>query len=176
MSLSMYQLTVPALKKGINNLAGVLAKAKAHCAEKQIDPAALLHDRLFPNMFPLVRQVQVACDQAKNAAAYCAGLEPPVYEDTEAGFDELIARIAKTVAYLDQLDPARIDGSEERPISFAIGAYRMAFPSGQVYLQNFVLPNFYFHLTTAYNILRHNGVDLGKGDFLGDMGAEVSMA
>jgi hypothetical protein len=172
----MYQLTVPALKKGINNLAGVLAKAKAHCAEKQIDPAALLHDRLFPNMFPLVRQVQVACDQAKNATAHLAGVEPPVHGDSEASFDELIARIAKVTAYLDQFSAAQMEGSEARPVSFAIGAYRMAFPSGQVYLQNFVLPNFYFHLTTAYNILRHNGVDLGKGDFLGDMGAEVSMA
>lgn len=176
MSLTMYQLTVPVLKKGINNLAGVLGKAKGYCAEKQIEQSALLSARLYPNMFPLLRQVQVSCDQAKNAAAHFAGATPPVFEDTETTLDELIARIVKTVAYLDQFSAGQIDGCESNPVSFTIGSYKMAFPSGLVYLQNFVLPNFYFHLATAYDILRHNGVDLGKGDFLGDMGAEVSMA
>ncbi|MFA5494970.1 MAG: DUF1993 domain-containing protein [Porticoccaceae bacterium] len=176
MSLTMYSLTVPVLKKGINTLAGILTKAKAYCDGKQIDQSVVLNDRLFPDMFPLARQVQVACDQAKNAAAHFAGVEPPVFEDTETTIDQLLARIEKTSAYLDQLSAGQIDGSEARPVSFVVGGYKMAFPSGHVYLQNFVLPNFYFHLATAYDILRHNGVDLGKGDFLGDMGAEVSMA
>lgn len=176
MALTMYSLTVPVLKKGMNNLAAVLAKAKAFCDGKQVDQTALLNHSLFPDMFPLARQVQVACDQAKNAAAHFAGVEPPVFEDTETTIDQLLARIEKTSVYLDQFSAGQIDGSEARAISFTIGDYKMTFPSGHIYLQNFVLPNFYFHLTTAYDILRHNGVELGKGDFLGDMGAEVSMA
>lgn len=176
MSLSMSALTLPVFKKAISNLSTILNKAKEYCADHQVDESVLLNARLYPDMFPLIRQVQVSCDQAKNAAAYLAGQAPVPFEDNETTIDQLLTRIERTLEVLGQLRDEQIDGSESRPVSFEIGPYKMSFPSGHVYLQSFVLPNFYFHVSTAYAILRHNGVALGKGDYLGDMGAEVGPA
>lgn len=166
MILSMYEASVPTFIRMQNNLAAILEKGAGHAQEKKIDPAVLLASRLFPDMFPLVRQVQIACDTAKAGAARLAGLEPPKYEDNETSFAELIGRIQKTVAYLNTFKPDQIDGSEDR--SFDITARgKTVTHRGMPYLLNTVLPNLYFHTTTAYNILRHNGVEVGKRDYLG---------
>jgi len=167
MSISMYQASVPVLLHGLTNLQNIIGKAQAHAAEKQIDPAALTGDRLFPDMFPMYRQIYIATDLAKGCAARLAGLEPPVFDDTEMTFDELHTRIQKTIDYLKTFKAAQIDGSEERHIEQKTRNGSMEF-KGLDYLCYFVLPNFYFHITTAYNILRHNGVELGKRDYLGN--------
>jgi hypothetical protein len=166
MTISMYQASVPALIRGLTNLQAVLGKGEAYAAEKQIDPSVLPGARLFPDMLPLARQVHIATDNAKGCAARLAGVEAPKYDDVEVSFDELAARIQKTIAYLKEFKPEQIDGSEARPITLKMRSGPVEF-SGIDYLLGFVLPNFYFHLTTAYNILRHNGVDVGKMDFLG---------
>lgn len=166
MTLSMYQASVPVFLRAFGNLTAILKKAAAHAEEKKIDPSALLQARLFPDMFPLARQVQIATDTAKGCAARLAGLEPPRYEDTEAGFAELLSRIEKTCTYVQSVTPEQIDGSEARPVSLKLRGQTVAF-SGAAYLLNFALPNFFFHVTTAYDILRHNGVQLGKQDYLG---------
>ncbi|WP_024301654.1 DUF1993 family protein [Pseudogulbenkiania sp. MAI-1] len=166
MSLSMYQASVPGLIRGLNNLAAILDKAAAHAEAKNIAPEVFLQARLAPDMFPLVRQVQSVSDSAKGCAARLAGLEVPSYPDTETSFPELQERLAKTVAFLKGITPEQIDGSEERPITLKVRSREIHF-TGQSYLLGFVLPNFYFHLTTAYDILRHNGVELGKMDYLG---------
>lgn len=150
----------------MNNLKVVLDKGAAHAAANKIDPTVLLNSRLFPDMFPLVRQVQIASDNAKGGGARLAGMTPPKYEDNEASFPELNARIEKTVAFLQTLTPAQIDGAEEKTINLTLGQKTLSFP-GQAYLFGLVLPNLYFHVTTAYAILRHCGVPLGKEDFLG---------
>ena len=152
---------------GLNALSGVLDKAEAFAAAKKIDPAVLLNTRLAPDMFPLVRQVQVATDLAKNGAARLAGVEPPRYEDNEKTIGELKARLAKTVAFFKTLDAKQIDGAADRQISFPLGPTNKGEMKGDEYLNHFVLPNVYFHLTAAYAILRHCGVDIGKQDFLG---------
>jgi hypothetical protein len=166
MSISMYQASVPVFIHALKALSGVLEKGAKHAEARGIDPAVLLGSRLYPDMFPLARQVQIASDNAKGPSARLAGLEPPKYEDNEVTFADLQARIAKTIAYLQGLKAEQIDGSEERQIVLQMRAGPLEF-KGQAYLLHFALPNFYFHCATAYAILRHNGVEIGKKDFLG---------
>ena len=167
MSLSMYQASIPMLLRGLDNLAAILAKAAAYAAARKIAPEVLLNARLAPDMLPLVRQVQIVSDTAKGCAARLAGIEVPSFADTEASFPELQERLAKTVTFLKGMAPEQIDGSEERAIVLKAHDQEIHF-TGRTYLLGFVLPNFYFHLTTAYGILRHNGVEIGKKDYLGE--------
>lgn len=166
MTISMYQASVPSLIRSLNNLAAILAKGAAHAEAKKIDPAVLINSRLYPDMFPLGRQVQIASDIARRGAARLAGLEAPKLEDNETTFAELIDRLHKTTVYLETLTPEQIDRSEEKSITLPIGKDTMTF-EGLPYLLYFILPNVYFHVTTTYDILRHSGVELGKIDFLG---------
>jgi len=166
MSLSMYQASVPVFIRLLGNLSAILDKAAAHAEAKKIDPSVFINARLAPDMFPLNRQVQIASDGVKSCAALLAGIEVPSYADTETTFPELQERIAKTVAFLQSVSAAQIDGSEDRTITLRRRDKETHF-QGQPFLLTYVLPNFYFHLTTAYAILRHNGVELGKRDFLG---------
>jgi hypothetical protein len=164
--ISMYQAAVPTMIRALNNLADILQKAEQHAAAKKIDPAVLIGSRLFPDMFPLAKQVQIASDVAKGGAARLAQREAPSFEDNETTFAQLVERARKTVAYLETLEPAQIDGSEDRTVTWQTRSATKSM-QGQPYLLNHVLPNVFFHVTTAYNILRHNGVELGKQDFLG---------
>ncbi|MDR3409911.1 MAG: DUF1993 domain-containing protein [Formivibrio sp.] len=166
MTLSMYDSSIPALKHMLKSLSTLLGKAAAHAASKKIDPVVFTAARLYPDMFPLSRQVQIATDQAKGCAARLAGIDIPAFEDTETTFEELQARIAKTIAFLDGIGANQINGSEERDIVLQLRETTKQF-KGKDYLHHWVLPNFYFHVTTAYDILRHNGVEIGKKDFLG---------
>lgn len=168
MRISMYQASAPRFVHMLNNLSAMLDKAKAHAEARKIDPAALTTFRLFPDMFPFTRQIQVACDVAKGVVARLAGVEVPKHEDVEQTFDELKARIAKTIAFIETIRPEQIDGSEEKDITVKLGKQEYRF-RGMQYLLNWALPNFYFHATTAYNILRHNGVEIGKKDFVGEL-------
>ena len=167
MTLSIHAASVPVFKQMLASLADVLSKAEAHATDRKIDPNALLHARLFPDMFPLVRQVQIACDFAKSVPARLAGAEVPAYEDTEQSFAELQARIAKTLEFIDGLDASAFDGSEQRQILLRPGTPKERAIGGQAYLLNYGLPQFFFHVTTTYALLRHNGVELGKKDFMG---------
>jgi|HubBroStandDraft_6_1064221.scaffolds.fasta_scaffold12202_5 hypothetical protein len=167
MALTMSQASVPVFVIGLNALSAVLDKAEAHAAAKKIDPAVLPASRLAPDMFSLTRQVQTACDLAKKGTARLAGVEAPAYEDNETTIEQLKARVAKTVAYLKSLDGKAIDASADREITFPLGPTNKGHMKGSDYLNHFVLPNFYFHLTAAYAILRHCGVDIGKLDYLG---------
>ena len=167
MTISMYQALVPPIIRALNNLMAILEKGAAHAEARKIEPSILITSRLYPDMLPLVRQVQIASDIARRGAARLAELEAPQMEDTETTFPELIARLQKTVAYLETLTPEQIDGTEEKSISLAIGKETMNF-EGLPYVLYFILPNVYFHVTTAYNILRHCGVEIGKRDFLGN--------
>ena len=166
MTISMYSASVPPFIRALNNLVAILEKGAANAKARNFDATVLVSSRLYPDMFPLARQVQIATDTARSGAARLAGVEFPSYEDKEATFDELIARVRKTIAFLETLQPAQIDGSEDRTISWQS---RSSTKSMQAlpYLLNHLLPNLHFHITTAYNILRHNGADLGKKDFLG---------
>lgn len=166
MTISMYQASVPVLVRMLGNLSAILTKAAAYAEAKKIEPRVLLDARLAPDMLSLTRQVQIASDSAKGCGARLAAVDLPKYEDNEASFEELQARITKTVAFLNSLRPEQIDGSEDRDIAIPARDQTLQF-KGVVYLLNFVLPNFYFHVTTAYAILRHNGLDVGKMDFLG---------
>jgi len=166
MALSMYDFSVPVLKQALSSLAAILRKAADHAESKKIDPAVLISARLFPDMFALAKQVQIATDQAKGCAARLAGVDIPSFDDNETTFAELQARIEKTVAFLDSFKAPQINGSETRDIVLQLRERTVEF-KGQDYLLKWVMPNFYFHVTTAYNILRHNGVDIGKRDFLG---------
>ncbi|WP_263143466.1 DUF1993 domain-containing protein [Pseudomonas sp. RIT-PI-AD] len=168
MSLSMYQASIPVFLRMFDNLSAILAKAQAHATAKKIDLAVLANARLAPDMLPLIRQVQIATDGAKGCAARLAGVEVPSYADNETTFDELQARIARTQDFLRGFQAAQVEGSETRTIHLSFPGRSLTL-TGQDYLLNFVLPNFYFHLTTAYAILRHNGVEIGKMDFLGDV-------
>ena len=150
----------------LRNLSALIDKADAHCAAKKIDPTALTSFRLYPDMFPLTRQVQIACDTAKGAVARLAGAEIPKHDDIEQTFADLKARIAKTLDFIESIKSERIDGTEDKEIVLQMRSGERRF-KGMPYLLAFATPNFYFHLTTAYNILRHNGVELGKMDFLG---------
>ena len=162
----MYQASAPRFAAMLRNLSTLLDKAEAHCSAKKIDPSALTTFRLYPDMFPLTRQVQIACDTAKGAVARLAGVDIPKHEDTEQTFADLKNRIAKTVDFIESVKAERIDGSEDKEIVLQMRSGERRF-KGMPYLLGFAYPNFYFHITTAYNILRHNGVELGKLDFLG---------
>ncbi len=168
MAVSMYQASVPAFVQMLSSLAAILDKAEAYAAERKIDPAVLLGWRLAPDMFALARQVQIATDHAKGCCARLAGVEVPKYADDETTFADLRARIARTIDFVRSFEPSDIDGSEDRGITITAGGRELRF-KGQQYLVNFVLPNFYFHVTTAYNILRHCGLPIGKRDFMGAM-------
>ena len=162
----MYQASAPRFANTLGNLAAILDKAQAHCEMRKIDPLVLTGARLYPDMFPFSRQVQIACDTAKGAVARLAGAEIPKYEDSERTFEELKARIAKTVDFVRSAKAERIDGSEEKEIVLPMRSGERRY-TGLQYLLGHAVPNFYFHVTTAYAILRHNGVEIGKQDFLG---------
>jgi len=164
----MYQASVPVFVRMLDNLSRILELATQYADEKKIDPSVLINARLAPDMFPLSRQIQIATDVAKGCAARLAGLEVPSYEDNENTLPELLARIAKTVAFVQSVSAEKIDGSEDKAITLKLRNQEVSF-LGQPYLLNFVLPNFYFHITTTYTILRHNGMPLGKMDFLGGL-------
>lgn len=166
MSISIYDFSIPVLTRGLTNMSAVLDKAAAHAAAKKFDSAVLAQARLFPDMHPLVRQVQIACDTAKGAGARLAGIDPPKHEDTETTFADLKARIAKTVDFLKTVTAAQVKDAETRniEIKFPSGSWKF---TGLAYLTDFVLPNFYFHEAMVYALLRKNGVDIGKMDFLG---------
>lgn len=162
----MYDRTITAFTKGLTAMRAILVKAEAHCAAHKIDPAVLLRDRLYPDMLPFTRQIQIATDHARRCPARLTGVEPLSMADTEDTFGQLIDRIDRTVEHIQTFVPAVFEGAETREISFRAGGHDMVM-TGSDYTGLFALPNFYFHLTTAYNILRHDGVPLGKGDFLG---------
>lgn len=166
MSLNMYSAFIPVAIRSLSNLSAILGKAAAHCEARQIDPNAFLQARLFPDMFALTRQVQIATDMVKGGAGRLAGIEVPKYEDTEATFADLQARLEKTVAFLKTIQPEQLIGKEDTQIVLALRTRTLEF-KGEDYLTSFVLPNMYFHVTTAYNLLRHGGLDIGKVDFLG---------
>lgn len=162
----MYDATIPPLKRTLTNLSVVLKKAQDHAEAKKIEPSVLVTARLFPDMYPLSRQVQIATDVSKAAAARLAGVDVLKYEDTETTFDDLQARIAKTITFLDSIKPEQFENAESRAITINAGGRTLDF-IGQQYLLNWVNPNVYFHVTTAYDILRNNGVELSKRDYLG---------
>ena len=164
--LPMFDASIAPLKRALNNLSHILKKAEAHADAKSIEHAVLLNGRLFPDMYPLIRQVQIATDMSKGAAARLADLEIPKYEDDETTFEQLQARIAKTLAFIDTIKPAQLENAENCAVTITVRKVDLHF-TGQAYLFDWVLPNVYFHVTTTYNILRHNGVELGKPDFLG---------
>lgn len=166
MSLSMYAASVPVFVRTLGSLSAILKKAEESAAQRGFDPAVLVSARLAPDMLPLAKQVQIASDSAKGCAARLAGMEPPAMADTETTIAELIARADKTVAFLNTLPASQIDGSEGREIILKMRGNEVKF-QGQPFLLHFALPNFFFHVTTAYAILRHNGVGLSKSDFLG---------
>ncbi|MDR3385955.1 MAG: DUF1993 domain-containing protein [Rudaea sp.] len=167
MTVSIYTASIPVFKQMLCGLDAVLGKAQVHAAEKKIEPAAFTQARLFPDMFPLGKQVQIACDFARGISARLAGAEVPVYEDKEQSFDELRALIAKTLAFVAGFDASRFDGSAQREIVLRPGTPKEKRLSGENYLLNYGLPQFFFHVTTAYALLRHNGVEIGKRDYMG---------
>jgi hypothetical protein len=162
----MHQASVPVFVRALNNLATILEKAAVHAEAKKIDPAALINFRLYPDMLPLSKQVQIASDSAKGGVARLAGGEAPKYDDNEASFPELVARLRKTIAYLESVKPEQIDGSEDKTVTWKTQTATRTM-QGMPYLLNHVTPNVYFHVTTAYAILRHCGIEVGKQDFLG---------
>jgi hypothetical protein len=166
MQISMYRASVPVLARALRNLAAVLRKGEAHAKSRNVDPAVLLGYRLAPDMYPLTRQVQIAADMAKGCVARLAGVEVPSYEDYETTFEDLYARLDRTIAFVEGFEPAQIDGSEQRSITLKTRKGELNF-EGLPYLMHFVLPNVHFHSTVAYSILRHCGVELGKADYLG---------
>jgi hypothetical protein len=163
----MYTASVPVFRQVLGSLAAILEKAESHADLKKIEPDALLQARLFPDMFPLLRQVQVATDFAKGTVARLGGVEVPRYEDSETDFAGLQARIAKVLAFIDSVSREDIEAGDVRQITIGSGDKQRQFDGGQTYLLHYSLPHFYFHATTAYAILRHNGVEIGKKDFIG---------
>src|SRR5574341_1015340 len=168
MKISMYQASAPRFINALRNLSSILDKAQAHAEAKKIDPLVLTSSRLYPDMLPLTSQVQIACDTAKGAVARLAGVDVPKHEDTEKSIAELKARIDKTITFIETLKPAQIDGTEDKDLHIKLGRREVDW-KGMQYLLGFALPNFYFHATTAYDILRHNGVELGKRDYIGNV-------
>ncbi|MBU3615053.1 DUF1993 domain-containing protein [Polynucleobacter sp. Latsch14-2] len=166
MAISMYQASIPQFKKMLSNLSIILKKGEEYASAKKIEGTVLTGERLFPDMFPLSKQVQIACDQVKNGMARLAGIEPPKFDDSETTFAELQERVAKTIAFIDGIKPAQVDGTEAKEIKFSIKEWHFEFV-GEQYLLTWIIPNFYFHVTTTYNLLRHNGVEIGKADYLG---------
>ncbi len=167
MTISIYSASVPVFKQMLTALSEVLRKAETHAAEKNIDPNALLQARLFPDMFPLVRQVQIAADFSKGVTSRLAGVEVPSWADTEVTFADLQALIAKALAYIGALDATQFEGAENKEIVLRPGTPKEKKLIGSAYLQHYGLPQFFFHVTTAYAILRHNGVEIGKRDYMG---------
>jgi len=174
MSVTLSQVLMPSAEIGLSALSAVLDKAAAFASAKKIDESVLLNYRLAPDMFALTRQVQIACDMAKNGAARLAGMEPPKFEDNETSIEQLKTRIGKTIAFLKTVDASSINGSGEREITFPLGPTNKGHMKGVDFLNHFVLPNFYFQLTAAYAIARHCGVELGKRDFLGAIPLRLS--
>ncbi len=168
MQISMYHATVPVFARALRNLIAVLRKGEASAADRKIDPSVLLNYRLAPDMLPLARQVQIATDMSKGCVSRLAGVEIPTYEDKEATFGELIARLEKCIAYLESFKPAQIDGTEDKVIVLKRPTGDLSYP-GLQYALEYVTPNVYFHCTAAYSILRHCGVDVGKKDFIGTL-------
>ena len=167
MSISMYQASVPRLANILGNLSGILDKAQAHIDARRIDVSVLMNARLFPDMYPLSKQVQIACDKARSVVARLAGMEVPLYEDEEQTLAELKVRIARTIAFIESVSPEQIDGTEDKEIVLPVTGKETRYTGMQLLLGH-SMPNFYFHATTAYNILRHNGIEVGKRDFLGN--------
>ena len=167
MSLTMHAASVPVFQQLLTALAGILSKAEAHATERKIEPTALLQSRLFPDMFPLTRQIQIACDFATSVSARLAGAEVPAYEGGDQTFADLQQRIAATLAFVGGLDAGLFEGSEQREIVLRPGTPKERRIAGQAYLMAYGLPQFFFHVTTAYNLLRHNGVEIGKKDYMG---------
>ncbi|MBR0963610.1 DUF1993 domain-containing protein [Bradyrhizobium diazoefficiens] len=165
--MSFHDAVVPAYLQILNSLTGLLTKAEAHCAAKKIDPSVLLGSRLFPDMLPLSKQIQLVSDHAARGCARLTNSEIPSMPDTETSFAELKQRLAKTVDYVKSFKPAQFEGAEARDVTFPIGAGKSMTMKGQQFLSSFSLPNLYFHAATAHGILRHNGVEIGKRDFLG---------
>lgn len=163
----MYKTSIPVFKQLLTSLSAILSKAETYAAEKKFEPAVLLNARLYPDMFPLLRQVQVAADFAKSVSARLAGVEVPAYEDNEQTFADLQGRISKTLSFIESLTPIQFEGSEMREIVLRSGTPKEKKLVGHNYLNNYGLPQFFFHVTTAYTILRHNGLAVGKGDFMG---------
>jgi hypothetical protein len=166
MPMSMSSASLPVFKSMLGNLSHILDKAQAHAEAKKFDPSVLLQYRLAPDMLPFTRQVLIACDAAKNGMARISGVESPRYDDTESSFPELKARIQKTIDYLATVPNEAVDGTEDKEITFPVGREATRTMTGEAFLKHWALPNFYFHITMAYAILRHNGVELGKADYL----------
>jgi uncharacterized protein len=167
MTISMYQASVPRFVNILGNLSNILDKAQAHVDAKKLDTATLTTYRLFPDMLPMTAQVQIACDAAKGVVARLSGVEIPAYEDNEKTLADLKARIAKTIAFIQTMTPGKIDGTEDKEIVIKRGDKETRY-KGMQFLLGHAIPNFYFHVTTTYNILRHNGIEIGKRDFLGN--------
>ena len=167
MAFSIYQASVPVYTRRLEALSAILDKAAGYASQRKIDPAALIQARLYPDMLPLARQIQIACSHAIRGAARLSGAEPASVEDKETSFDDLKARVAKTLAFLKDVDAKKMDGMEDREITYPVGDRKMTLKAGE-YLLHFSMPNFYFHLTTAYDILRNNGLEIGKADFMGE--------
>lgn len=167
MTVSLHAASVPVFNQLLGGLADVLKKAEAHAAERKIDPGAYLQSRLYPDMFPLLRQVQIACDFAKSVSARLAQADVPSWEDSEASFEDLQSRIARTQAFIASLDAANFEGAESRDIVLRPGTPKEKKLTGAAYLLNYGLPQFLFHVTTAYALLRHAGIEIGKRDFMG---------
>ena len=168
MTVSMHQAAVPTISRALTNLIAILEKGAASCEARKIDPAVIVKSRLAPDMFPLAKQVQIASDVAKGACSRLAQQEPPSWEDNEKTFADLVARLKKTIALIEGIDAKAMEGSEGRTITWKAGENTRSMV-GQAYLFNHTLPNIFFHCTTAYDILRHNGVEIGKRDYLGKM-------
>ena len=166
MTLSMYEASIPVFQRALTQLSAILGKGAAHAAAKKFDPAVLVNARLAPDMLPFSRQIQLTSDFAKNSMARLAGVDPPKFDDVETTMDELVARVKKTLDYIDSVEAAALEGSETRHIVIKLRDRTVEFP-GLVFLQTWAIPNFFFHHVTSYNLLRHNGVDIGKRDFLG---------
>ena len=166
MALSMYQITIPVFTRVLNNLSAILNKGAAHAEAKKIDPSVFVNSRLAPDMFPLARQIQIATDAVKGCAARLAGVEIPSFADTETSFADLQERIAKTIAFMNGITEAQLEGSDTKTVTLKIRGNDVEM-KGLPYLTGFALPNLFFHVTTTYGILRHNGVELGKTDYLG---------
>ena len=169
MKISVQAVTVDLFTQSLTNLSALLEKGLAHATARKFDPSVLLNSRLAPDMFPLSRQVQIACDSAKNSVSRVAGLEPPRFEDNEKTIEELRARIARTIEYIKGVPASALEGSEDRDIRVPVGPDRFLDFKGLAFVQRWAIPNVFFHITTAYAILRHNGVEVGKRDFLGDV-------
>ncbi|WP_338052381.1 DUF1993 domain-containing protein [Rhodoferax sediminis] len=167
MTISMYQASVPRLANILGNLSNILDKAQAHVDARKLDVSTLMNYRLFPDMLPFTKQVQIACDKSRSVVARLAGLDVPVYDDNEKTLAELKVRIAKTIAFIQSVSPAQIDGTEDKEVVLKVAGKETHYKGMQLLLGH-SLPNVYFHITTAYNILRHNGVEIGKRDYLGN--------